>query len=534
MHQRNLVASIALLGICASIFFSSCRKIAESTEPSVSGQLQQDFFTTHRSDDITEQKLVEYVKRQEERLRFVQKAIRQVGYPRWDKMIATTGRSNSQSFLNNPGSSVIYYIPFVRGSENYVNAAMAITATASDTSFAWFCDWQYAQIPDDTISNNAEQYAVFFMALDKNVFRHQRFKIFDSTLFNTADSSREVYIDLRDTHRPNHTTNLLSYVETCQEVMISFVDCPYQGISPSCTPNCDRCLLCMSSYIYNYCWGEWLESGANGGGNAGGGGTPPAGGGTNGSGGSGSNTGEHGPGWGPLVGIDTTTVPQNPCAEAATTAEKATNLAKTPIFSTAKTDIQAAAAADNQEHAISFGKGARGAIITSPMVNGGHNSVPAGSGVVTNQFAHLHNHPGNSPQSSGDVYSLISSIANYTLSQTGYVVTANGTVYALVIINMQAALNFQISYPKRPNSSGYEPEFPTMIADEYYDIIEQLKGLYGKTPQQANEMAIAFILTKYNTGVGILKQNATGDFKRLITTYDATTTENPYTLYICP
>jgi len=37
------------------------------------------------------------------------------------------------------------------------------------------------------------------------------------------------------------------------------------------------------------------------------------------------------------------------------------------------------------------------------------------------------------------------------------------------------------------------------------------------------EMALAFILAKYNTGIAILKQDASGNFKRLNTTQSGTT-----------
>jgi hypothetical protein len=34
-------------------------------------------------------------------------------------------------------------VPFARDSQNYVNAAMVIKASTTDTSFEYRCDWQY-------------------------------------------------------------------------------------------------------------------------------------------------------------------------------------------------------------------------------------------------------------------------------------------------------------------------------------------------------------------------------------------------------
>jgi hypothetical protein len=60
-----------------------------------------------------------------------------------------------------------------------------------------------------------------------------------------------------------------------------------------------------------------------------------------------------------------------------------------------------------------------------------------------------------------------------------------------------------------PAGTNYEPSFPVGIVDE----INMMKGFNGVS----EEAAMAFILDKYNTGIALLKQDSSGNFKRLIT-----------------
>ncbi len=198
--------------------------------------------------------------------------------------------------------------------------------------------------------------------------------------------------------------------------------------------------------------------------------------------------------------------PIDPCTEAEITASNATKLSQTIIYSTAKANIQAAFNTDGLEHAISFGKDANNNIIISAMSTGtGHSS---GIGAVANLFADIHNHPKGTPPSSGDLYGFINIAMENRLFETRYIVTASGAVYAFVIIDLQMARDFVTKYPKVSNP-GYQPGFPDSLVDEF----NKLKAVYAAS----EEMAMAFMLKKYNAGVALLKQDANGIFKRLNT-----------------
>ncbi|OJU26878.1 MAG: hypothetical protein BGN92_13225 [Sphingobacteriales bacterium 41-5] len=64
---------------------------------------------------------------------------------------------------------------------------------------------------------------------------------------------------------------------------------------------------------------------------------------------------------------------------------------------------------------------------------------------------------------------------------------------------------------QNPNGTitKYEPTFPQALVDEMIEMAQ----VNGATEEQA----FAFILSKYNSGIAILKQDTNGDFKRLNT-----------------
>lgn len=200
-----------------------------------------------------------------------------------------------------------------------------------------------------------------------------------------------------------------------------------------------------------------------------------------------------------------TRYPPDPCEAVKTAANDAIKFSITNYYLKAKASIQLAAA-DGKEHVISFGKDSAGNIITSNISTGNYYSGTLGK--VSNRFADLHNHQDNSPPFSGDLYGFIGLALSSTLYQSRYVVTRDGTVYALIIIDSKAARNFITNYPKTANP-GYQPRFPDQLVDEFRVI------RYGQ--KATEEMAVAFILEKYNTGVALLKQDSSGNFKRLNT-----------------
>lgn len=199
----------------------------------------------------------------------------------------------------------------------------------------------------------------------------------------------------------------------------------------------------------------------------------------------------------------------DPCEEARAGAATATLFAKDSLYNVALDNIKNVFALDNHEHCISFGKDAAGNIIASPISNGGATSGKVPS--ITNAFADLHNHPNNLPPDAGDFYGLININKNNPAYKTRFVVTLDGTVYALLITDAATALAFTAKHPPQPPAyAGGPPGFAVAIVDE----AREMKYKYHCT----DEMVVAFIMQKYNTGIALLKQNSNGIFYKIITT----------------
>ncbi|MCF3111881.1 hypothetical protein LL912_24040 [Niabella sp. CC-SYL272] len=217
------------------------------------------------------------------------------------------------------------------------------------------------------------------------------------------------------------------------------------------------------------------------------------------------------------------------CADAKTAAEKATLFSKQQPYRNALAAV-IRAATDQKEHAVSFGCISTDSILYSAVSNGAVNTaiVPA----IINRFADLHNHPENRPPSSGDLYQFIDQAIASNGEYQKFVVLPNGTQYALVLVNIEAAKAFNTRFPRvrgiRDNLAQmqYQPTFPKSLVDE----VNQLKGWNGAT----EEAAMTYLLQKYDAGVALLKKTTDGNFRKVYTVEQQQKDGTPtYTAYTC-
>jgi hypothetical protein len=174
---------IFLFVLVAATVYAACRKTDSQLEKPVSVSPESRFFESNRSSDPLEKALVNFVKGQNDEKGFVEKVIKKIGYPRWNKAI--TIQKASQPGLETIDTTITY-IPFVRDSQNYVNASLLISTVPGDTTMGYVCDWQYAtkeNATDSATVNSAEGIALFMMMMDVNVFNHRDFMLTDSLLF---------------------------------------------------------------------------------------------------------------------------------------------------------------------------------------------------------------------------------------------------------------------------------------------------------------------------------------------------------------
>lgn len=232
------------------------------------------------------QAIAGYLHRLNEINGFAEKAIKKVGYPRWDKAIIVDKKANT--LIESEDSVVITHIPFVRDSQNYVNASLVVRTTPNDTTLNYVCDWQYAQMPygvPDT--DSSANYAKYFMFFSKRTTGQSAFLITDTFLFSSSPrmhSNDRLKLTILDNNAtagmPETNTNQMCYpVVHCGSPGYCGEVCDYYSPTGCIEPG--TCYLSFDCITY--------PGGDNGGGDGGPVGGDPGGGGSgSGSGGSGS------------------------------------------------------------------------------------------------------------------------------------------------------------------------------------------------------------------------------------------------------
>ncbi len=233
---NKIILTIFLLLVV--LIFNSCGKHEVNSITKLSIESHSKFFTNNRTQDMGEAALVDFIKRQDEQKHFVERTVSQIGYPYWDKSIKLIRPATNVAGRNGNESTEIIYVPFVKDSQNYVNAAMIINVQpGKDTSFTYACDWQYYQLKSD----NANNYAVFFMQLNKIVFGYSEFIITNKHLFtpksnpnkhNTSQYSTRIQFSDGSSNFNTGSNRLLEL--ECYDIIITYVCAVCKGNDPQC------------------------------------------------------------------------------------------------------------------------------------------------------------------------------------------------------------------------------------------------------------------------------------------------------------
>ncbi len=284
---------LSLFGLALAVItvYVACSKVempAESQKEELLKQIEEKFFESHTSSNTYIQSILGFMKLENDKYSFVSKTVKQIGYPRWDKALIYTGKSGGIGGRGNTNDSISFaYIPFVRDSQNFVNASLIVKTTASDTIYRYLCDWQYQEQGFDSTSNtswNAFDVFLVFATLDKSVFNRDKFVIKDSNLLNPGvsaiiaasgksfDSIKVVYT-LSPVQSSGRGSNYWDLTTVCYQVGACIEATTIRGTtSSSCSSNSYwvEWTECYDTWI-------WVNTGGYGGGS--------------GSGGSGSGTG---------------------------------------------------------------------------------------------------------------------------------------------------------------------------------------------------------------------------------------------------
>ncbi|MCX6318260.1 MAG: hypothetical protein NTW29_13290 [Bacteroidetes bacterium] len=264
------------------IGYAACRKAdAPLTQERGQSAITRFFYERAPATPLV-QSIRDYAIREQAKAPFAEALIRQIGYPQWNKALTIAGASPSRSGRGAEDSVHITYVPFVRDSQQHVNATLAVATSPGDTSLRIFCDWQYADTTATGLSK--AQFALTMMALDEAVFGNRLYQLTDTTIFH----HRSRYIR---PHAPGSgatkslataSSSLLSWLYTTTICWTEYVPL-YQGQVVGCDPETD----CPFYTAVQACI-EIIWSSSGGGG---GGGTSGPIGGTGGGGGSGSGGG---------------------------------------------------------------------------------------------------------------------------------------------------------------------------------------------------------------------------------------------------
>ncbi|WP_100077061.1 hypothetical protein [Chryseobacterium camelliae] len=223
----------------------------------------------------------------------------------------------------------------------------------------------------------------------------------------------------------------------------------------------------------------------------------------------------------PPVVINPPSNPQeDPCKKAEAGSKKASDIAKDPKFSSAKQGVLNGLAQNGGENGVGFGVNSP----NGPLQSTGVQPLGATSGNVNNPFnyptADMHNHPQNTPPSAGDVYSMMTYASQHSTFGTRYVVLPDGTVYALTVTNAGAFANFLSNYPPS-QVPGFAPNFSGAVYTDWDDAY-----FYSNA-----EIALSYVLDKYNTGIALTKMDSNGNFKKVNATNNG---NNSYSQSQCP
>ncbi|AYO57279.1 hypothetical protein CO230_03540 [Chryseobacterium sp. 6424] len=214
----------------------------------------------------------------------------------------------------------------------------------------------------------------------------------------------------------------------------------------------------------------------------------------------------------------------DPCTLAEGPSSTATENSK----STAYTNAEAAIVGVNNglENGVDLGN-VNGTIQATGVQTGGTSSINLTSS-FSNPIGDIHNHPNNNPPSPGDVYSLMNIRNQFSEYNTRYVITQDGTTYALVVTDHNAMNTFLQSYPPsitlNPNGGNFV-DFPPSLFEEWTDLALDF----------SESGAIAYILNKYNSGITLTKMDGAGNFRAVnITTSQNSDGTTNYNYSLCP
>lgn len=259
---------------------SNCRKTDQSAKDkadviAVNVQAGR-FFSDYLPGEPLARAIREFVIREDQRYHFSEEYLKKLGTPRWDKVLSFYNSKNGIiNHGDDPPDSTISYVPFVKGTQIQINAALVVRTVNNDTTFRIL----YAREYDDpgfgeTINRRPNPRDIFhlFASMEKAVFGTKRFSITDERLLTTNERAKMAAANLNwndikviytiDSQSDGQHTNKALIVERCD--VIAF--CMEYGLkafrtgqqSPQISTS-NTGPPCIAWGTYTECWTQWIE-----------------------------------------------------------------------------------------------------------------------------------------------------------------------------------------------------------------------------------------------------------------------------------
>lgn len=214
------VFALAIFVFLACFFFiQSCRKNDFREKLPVNQadeKITTAFFSQHTSTNPLINAVLSRIKRQNNKAGFVPMLAKNAGIPRWDKArVSTHSAGDVQS--RNGGEGSFAFIPFVRGIEPRTNALLVVSASTEDTLFKLIYSSQYFTYPIDQAEEGdywkAKDIFHAFLLFDRDIFSHQKFKVFDERLVDRPYDTSS-YVTLEFSQSPSQGSTEDYYYQT--------------------------------------------------------------------------------------------------------------------------------------------------------------------------------------------------------------------------------------------------------------------------------------------------------------------------------
>jgi len=231
------VIIISLITLISSILVNACRKFDHQSKPKI--DKAERFLTLPPNVHPAVKRVVEKIRRVNQRTNFLNDFISRQGFARWDKAIVTGTKSVSIAGRVN-AEDYCLLIPLVMEDQEQVHGAIGCKVTADSVFFTLLDGSQPESYnADSTVKGlNGRELSLTLMYLDSLVFGHNFFHIKDSAAF--AGLGKNVKYARPDSISliPSSTSRMVIYqVWICYTVWVP----PHHGQVVGCDPGDPNC-----------------------------------------------------------------------------------------------------------------------------------------------------------------------------------------------------------------------------------------------------------------------------------------------------